>query len=168
MIKLILGLFSIILVGLSGYYGNKIPFSEQWVLYEALRATASIIFAVAGVWLAIVYPDRLKSPFDNITTSPVYKKGFSQLFSPVVHSVIVICIVLLIGIIVPILKNIDFFQSHVLLLRRISFAILSSLTLFQTYTVLSILPTTLNIERKNEQDMHTANIVQSYKRTKEE
>lgn len=70
------------MIGVAWYLGANIRFEEQWVLYEALRTTASIIFAVVGVWLAIVYPERLKSPFSQTFSSPVYRRGFKQLFFP--------------------------------------------------------------------------------------
>lgn len=51
---------SLVAVGTGYYFGKNVPFHEQWPLYEALRTTASIIFAVVGAWLAIIYPERLK------------------------------------------------------------------------------------------------------------
>lgn len=38
------------------WFGRKVPFAEQWPMYEGLRTTAAIIFGVIGAWLAIIYP----------------------------------------------------------------------------------------------------------------
>ena len=86
-VKWLFILLSAVIIGTAAFYGSAVRFSEQWVLYEALRSTASIIFAVAGVWLAIIYPDRLKSPYSKPSADPIYRKGFKQLFSPVIHSI---------------------------------------------------------------------------------
>lgn len=58
---LVIALVFIILA--AGYFGRHITFALQWPLFEALRTTASIIFAVVGAWFAIIYPERLKKSF---------------------------------------------------------------------------------------------------------
>lgn len=147
----------------AGYLGADIRFEEQWVLYEALRTTASIIFAVVGVWLAIVYPDRLKSPFGKSSSDPVYQRGFRQLFSPVISSVFILSIVLFVGLLASILKQVDFVKPYVQLCRRVSIGLLSGLTMWQIYTVLSVLVPLLNILDKNKQDSHARDIIHSLK-----
>ncbi|HGG9889900.1 TPA: hypothetical protein ACJKCP_002067, partial [Neisseria meningitidis] len=122
------------MIGVAWYLGANIRFEEQWVLYEALRTTASIIFAVVGV---IVYPERLKSPFSQTFSSPVYRRGFKQLFSPVISSIFILSIVLLVGLLAPLLKHIEAIIQYIPLCRKISFSLLASLTMWQIYTVLS-------------------------------
>lgn len=56
---------SVGLLVLALIYGRNIRFSEQWPLFEALRNTAAIIFAVIGAWAAIIYPERLKIAFEE-------------------------------------------------------------------------------------------------------
>lgn len=48
----------------------KVPFSHQWPLYEALRTTAAIIFAVIGAWMAIIYPERLRLSYKSPDEKP--------------------------------------------------------------------------------------------------
>lgn len=161
-VKWIFILLSVAIVSAAAFYGTAVRFSEQWALYEALRSTASIIFAVAGVWLAIIYPDRLKSPYTKSSTDPIYRKGFKQLFSPVIHSIAVLVAVLLVGILAPLVKQIPLALSYMHLLRAVSMAFLALLTTFQIYTVLSVLIPVLNILDKHDQDAHVVDILSSH------
>lgn len=141
------------------YLGKSVSFKDQWLLYEALRSTASIIFAVASVWLALIYPDRLKSPYTKTSIDPVYKKGFKQLFTPIINSIYVLCAVLLVGILVPIIKELNLSDAFIPWLRAASMLLLTSLTMFQIYTVLSLLTPIANIMNKHEQDAHVINLL---------
>lgn len=129
---------------LSYKVGGNISFSKQWPLYEALRNTAAIIFAVVGAWLAIIYPDRLKFSFgenpDSLkkTSNP---NKLQLLFIPAVHSTIILVILLLVGIIAPIAKEFDIFSDNIEVSRKLSFVLLALLTLYQAViVVLAILP----------------------------
>ena len=51
--KIVLGISLTFSVTAAYFVGDKITFSEQWGLYETLRTTASIIFAVVGAWFAM-------------------------------------------------------------------------------------------------------------------
>ncbi len=161
--KVLFCLLSLSIIVASIFFGQTVKFSEQWVLYEALRTTASIIFAVAGVWLAIIYLDRLKSPYKKSSYDPVHLKGFAQLFSPVINSVITLCAILLVGITAPILKQLIEPEEYIIYFRQASMGFLALLTMFQIYTVLSVLVPVLNIIDKNEQDKHATEIINKLK-----
>lgn len=149
-IKLLCGTIALVLVAAGVWYGRFVPFAEQWPLFEALRTTAAIIFAVVGAWLAIIYPDRLRlsfsvSPKDNARGTD----GSTSLFTPVVNSTYVLCIILAIGVIVPLLRahvgiaTIDLWAgvstTNVEVGRGISYGLLVMLTLWQLWTVLCTL-----------------------------
>jgi len=118
-------------------YGHLVPFSEQWPLYEALRTTAAIIFAVVGAWFAIIYPEKMKGVF-NSGASPLgnVSNGMEKLFSPVFHSTIILCIILFLGVVAPVLKRVEYLQDFRDILRCASFSLLVTLTLWQIWTVL--------------------------------
>lgn len=123
-------------VAAGAWYGRAVPFSEQWPMFEALRTTAAIIFAVIGAWMAIIYPDRLKLSFrGKADHSKSQVTGMGKLFTPVVNSTAILCIILVIGAAAPALKR---FPPPVDLevLRGISYAILVALTLWQLWTVI--------------------------------
>lgn len=135
-------------------YGREVPFEEQWPLFEALRTTSAIIFAVVGAWLAIVYPERLR-----LTLSPTADTQAKQspnnigiLLSPIVNSTVVLCIVLLLGVLAPLLKRAHFVEMYLAESRGISYALLVALTLWQAWTViLTLIPADLLLSRSNQE-----------------
>lgn len=140
-LKYIAWISSLALACIAGWLGSEIPFHKQWPLFEALRTTASIIFAVVGAWIAIVYPDRLRLSFSKDTQTKNNHNGLSQLFSPIVHSTTILCIILLIGITAPILQTINALDDYNKLLRGASYFTLVTLTLWQLWTViLTLIP----------------------------
>ncbi|MDG9882286.1 hypothetical protein N7650_05500 [Pseudomonas sp. GD04058] len=159
-IKAVALVLSLAIVMLAFWQGSGVPFKDQWPLFEALRATASIIFAVVGAWLAIIYPDRLKLSFRKATTpKPSNGGGMSRLLTPIVHSTAILCSVLLIGIIAPLLKRFDFLVSHVEIMRSLSYGSLAILTLWQLWTVvLSLVPADIVISRSEHEERHAGTL----------
>lgn len=135
-VLLFLLLLSAVIVGY--IYGRQVPFSEQWPLFEALRTTSSIIFAVVGAWLAIVYPERLRLSLGSQKESGQSKStnNIGTLLSPAVNSIFVLCIVLLVGVIAPLLKRTAFASMYLSECRGATYALLVALTLWQTWTVI--------------------------------
>lgn len=121
-------------------YGSSIPFSQQWPLYEALRNTAAIIFAVVGAWLAIIYPERLKLSFRR-SSVPASSNGngnsnIALLMTPAVHSTIILVILLLVGVVGPLLKQVPQLSAYANECRGISYLLLTILTLWQVLIVI--------------------------------
>ena len=100
-------------------YGQNIRFSEQWPLFEALRNTAAIIFAVIGAWAAIIYPERLKLAFEENgkVAKTSSSKGIEMLMAPIFHSTFLLAIILLVGILAPIVKQFEFVSKWTNLFR---------------------------------------------------
>lgn len=124
------------------WFGRAVPFAQQWPLFEALRNTASIIFAVVGAWLAIIYPERLKMSFGKPSVgAPAAATGnnVSLLMLPAVHSTILLAILLLIGVIAPMLQQIPVLLDHVEVLRGLSYTTVVGLTCWQVAIVVMTL-----------------------------
>lgn len=125
----------------SGFvFGRAIPFAEQWPLYEALRNTASIIFAVVGAWLAIVYPDRFRLSLgaaDGKNAGPT--KSMGLLLLPAVHSTILLVVLLLAGVAAPLIKQLPYAMAHLQAFRGLSFAFVCALTCWQVIIVVMTL-----------------------------
>ncbi len=133
----IICLLSLALCGAGYYLGRAIPFAQQWPLFEALRNTAAIIFAVVGAWLAIIYPERLKLSFGKAAN--VDGRGSDNvglLLTPAVHSTFILVCLLLIGVVAPLLKQIPGILNYVDLFRGVSFFLLTVLTLWQVAIVI--------------------------------
>jgi hypothetical protein len=156
----LLWLVSGALVVAAAVFGKAITFQQQWPLFEALRATAAIIFAVVGAWLAIVYPERLKLSLGVATKgeAPVPDR-FSSLFTPIAHSTMILGLVLLTGILAPIAKQIPWFLSNIAFTRSVSFVLLVVLTLWQIWTVvLTLVPADMAKSRADEDIAHAASM----------
>lgn len=129
---------AIAFTAIGAWFGRHVPVAEQWPMFEALRTTAAIIFAVIGAWLAIIYPERLRLSFrpagekEKVEGSAT---GWGQLFSPVVHSTLILSTVLILGVVVPILRHIPM-PVPVECLRGLSYGVLVAMTLWQLWTVL--------------------------------
>ncbi|WP_311515290.1 hypothetical protein [Oligella urethralis] len=144
----------ILLISIAFCYGRYIEFSTQWPLYEALRTTASIIFAVVGAWLAIIYPDRLRFAFrteSKNTDNSAMNMG--KLLSPAIHSTFILCIVLIVGVAAPIFKQFNFFLMHKEIFRGLSYALLVGLTFWQLITIILTLVPADTIKTQSDKEI---------------
>lgn len=151
----LLVLFLLAAIAVAFTNGRRIPFAEQWPLFEALRTTSAIIFAVVGAWLAIVYPERLRLSLSisDDTSHEKPQNNIGVLLSPAVNSTCVLCVVLLVGVSAPLLKRADFVSQHLDEWRGGSYALLVALTLWQAWTViLTLVPADLILSRSNQEN----------------
>lgn len=138
-LKVAAGFISLALIGAGAWFGRVVPFAEQWPMFEALRTTASIIFAVIGAWLAIIYPERLRLSFHSKgKASTETGQGSGELFTPVVNSTYILCVILLIGAVAPVLKR-HGLPGDIAWWRGAAYGLLVALTLWQLWTVLMTL-----------------------------
>lgn len=148
------GLFVIGLTAWAYVSGQHVPFNNQWPLYEALRTTASIIFAVVGAWLAIIYPERLKFAFRggeqlNHSAQP---SSMGRLLSPAIHSTAILCVILLVGVIAPLLSNVPQLLHWRGELRGASYVVLVLLTLWQLGTIILTLVPADQIKHESDKE----------------
>lgn len=151
--RLVAGALSVALVAAGFWYGRNVPFASQWPLYEALRTTAAIIFAVVGAWLAIIYPERLRfSGRGGLERGAIPEKGegIGRFFTPIAHSTAILCLVLLIGVVAPLLKQLPVVLEHVVIARSVAYGVLVSLTLWQLWTVVLTLVPADEIKRASD------------------
>lgn len=135
----LLSLALIALLACAFIFGANISFKQQWSLYETLRTTASIILAIMAAWVAIIYPERLKIFKKKIhNESSDDTNRFSVFLHPIINSLVILSIVLLIGIIAPILSQIELLKSYNIILRQFSYLTLVILTLWQIYTIVTV------------------------------
>ncbi len=161
-VYLALGLVGLGMLIAAWVYGQGIPFSQQWPLYEALRNTAAIIFAVVGAWLAIIYPDRLRLSFRDSEGKAENASNLSLLLTPAIMSTGILVILLLVGVIAPMLRQVETLYSYLSIMRGISFVLLVFLTLWQVViVVIAIVPADLLLGKEAE-DKAKAVVESSY------
>lgn len=123
-----------------GWFGRSIPFKEQWPLFEALRTTSAIIFAVIGAWVSVLYPNALQKVFrrgevfDDRDAESIY-----LMLANIRLSSLVIASLLIVGVAAPILQQFSFLLEHRTLVRGLSFGVLGGLTFIQLWTLLMTL-----------------------------
>lgn len=162
-----IGLFvgAALCVAAGAWFGRVVPISEQWPMFEALRTTAAIIFAVIGAWMAIIYPERLKVSFrgqPEVAQPAESSTGWSKLFSPVVHSTLILAAILVLGAIVPILRH-NPPNINVMCLRGASYGLLVAMTLWQLWTVvLTLIPADTVKSSLDEQSRHKT-LIETFK-----
>lgn len=149
----VLAIITVILCGASYIYGGRIAFSVQWPLYEALRNTAAIIFAVVGAWLAIIYPERLRMSLrDSVAVKEQESPNMRLLLTPAVSSAFILIVILAVGIASPLLRQSGLAHLYVAQLRGFSFCLLMFLTIWQiVIVVISILPVDFLLQSEAEE-----------------
>ncbi len=122
------------------YFGGKITYASQWPLYDALRSTASIIFAVIGAWLTILYPDEIKRIFKRKDAGMWAKsESIELLVTNIQYSTFILASIITVGIVGQILHHVQWALQNIELLRRLSFGFLGFLTFIQFWTLLMTL-----------------------------
>lgn len=144
--KLILFIIFLIVSPILWFFGKDIPFNNQKEIFDSLKNTASIIFAILGAWLAVIYPKDLKLIFkignqQEIENTFVFKKLIWSLIM-ITASLVIMIITLPIMMLI---KNIVFFQEYKLKLLTIFSIYLLILTLIQIYTLIATLVPTIKI-----------------------
>ena len=136
-------------VGAGYFFGQNVPMAVQADLFGLLNTTASIVFALIGAWLAIVYPERLRLGLrpGMAATQSHGGDNVALLLRPARHSTFLIAILLIIGVSVPLLKQLPWAIEHALMLRGVSYALLITLTWWEIGIIFSTLFSTDLMER---------------------
>ena len=152
-LKVVLILAAVSAISLAAWLGSRVPFAQQWPIFEGLRTTAAIIFAVVGAWLAIAYPERLRVSLRREKAQQAEQNpNVVGLLTPIAHSTIILAIVLLVGVAAPAVKGLSFIQDNLVIFRGASYALVCALTLWQVWIVILTLVPADVIKRSAERD----------------
>lgn len=121
------------------YLGRYIPFSDQKEILTVLSTSSSIIFAILGIWLAILYPDNFSSLIRKEEKKLETDAIFQKLNLSLVLTTLILISIIFSNLIMYIFINIDFLKNYKYLLRGLFFIYLSSISLIQAYTILTTL-----------------------------
>jgi uncharacterized membrane protein (UPF0182 family) len=118
--------------------GREVSFQTQWPLYEALRNTSGIVFAVMGAWIAIIYPEAFRS---LSSSNDEGKKNILNMLQAMSISALILAFILVVALCVPLMKQFSVLNDYVKPLRGVSYTFVSILTVAQLWTILlTILP----------------------------
>ena len=137
-IRLLFIAVAAVIIILSFIFGGKVAFNEQMPIYDGLRSTSAIIFAVMGAWIALLYPGKLsqafgKKPYREKTDDI---KQINRLFRPMIYSTIILMVVIIFSFAVPLAKQISYLHQYKEIFRAVSFGVIAFLTFFQFYSII--------------------------------
>lgn len=131
------------MIGGSFWLGGGIPFKEQMPIYDGLRSTSAIIFAVMGAWIALLYPRKLSQVFGNKTSNEgqIEADQIKRLFRPMIYSTVILMVVIGMSFFVPLAKQIPALCQYKEIFRAGSFALIGALTCIQLWSlIITLLP----------------------------
>lgn len=134
-------LFIVAAVGIivsSVVLGRNITFNEQMPIYDGLRNTSAIIFAVMGAWIALLYPGKLSQAFGQ---KPYTEKTndidqINRLFRPMIYSTVILMVVIGVSFAVPLAKQIAYLHPYKEVFRSVSFGAIAFLTILQFWSIM--------------------------------
>lgn len=129
-------------------YGELESFSSDSFLkvMGVLLNVSSIVFAIIGAWIAIIYPSLLKgvevtersAASKQIHESAGDANYLSELFQIVLQSSVVIIFAIVVQVGLPILQAYSYFSIDMKLVKSVAVFIMSFLALLQINAILSV------------------------------
>ena len=116
--KILFYVFIIAIVIFCFFPGKMIPISIQIKIIESVRNTASIIFGVIGVWIAILNTDFLLIVYALKENNNL--RNYDNLISPIRYATFTIVYSLLFKVLSPVIYTIPFCINHKNVIRGIS------------------------------------------------
>lgn len=156
-------LYSLPLIFCLAFYGQNVSLEKQWELYKILLNLASIVFVIVGAWIAVVYPNTLSSFYKQNTNNTNLEKleftkivlnqqsevnKFNKLIKSMIISVIILGIIFIIGVIIPVVKQIPFLINYINIIRGISYFALIILAIVQFSILVWTLQPAYSINQK--------------------
>jgi hypothetical protein len=131
--------FLLIVSFLVGFIIDPIDYLLQKELYDLLIQISSIVLAISGAWLAVIFPESFKN---ILNFSNEYKSDYEiikVLVNVMIGSLIILIIVALIKFFALISSNIIFFLEYKNILKQISLSFLTGLYIYELYILLLVI-----------------------------
>ena len=136
-----LALFACILTFVSQGVASKLGYESYKETLGALLNISSIIFAIIGAWIAVIYPRAIGRVFMGSSVSELSlreadadAKYLSELVEIVLVSASVLMIVLVIQFAAPVLREL-LHGNALVLAKRLAFGVITFLTISQLYAI---------------------------------
>jgi len=157
-IRCFVGFFAIAAIVAAGMFGRGVGWQDQERIYQALLQVSAIIFGVMGAWIAILYPKSLGEILRLDGQESEQSRRARQLLNAMKWATGIVAASLLVQLIAPLAKEVQYLESRKVLLRGISMGFLTFLVLIQLWTLLlSLLP----VDHSEEDITKTVESVQS-------
>lgn len=136
---------AVVALGWMFWIGRNVPYAEQIKLYEMLRNVAGTMFAVFGLWIALLYPELRKKVFgrrstnaESVTASsdavPEDKQA-DHLLQPFFMSLFILLITVVVDVIGPLIRRVDIFRDNFTWVRAASYTLIGLLAISQLLSI---------------------------------
>lgn len=146
MIKIIFYLIFLLITPIFFVYGKNVPFSDQKDILDSLKDTASIIFAILGAWIAVIYPNDLQK---ILKVQTLEEQESELVFEKLIYSLIIVTTVLIIMIVtlpaINLIKNLEYFIKYKSILRGVLLSYIYIVALVQAHALLVTLMPNIKI-----------------------
>ena len=128
--------------------GGEVSFSDQLALLRSLAEFSALIFALLGIWIAILCPkvlDRILGQGENQAATALPEiRAVNRLLLPLVLATSTVIFFLLLSFASPALRQCPWLIEHRILCRSILYPVIGVLVLLQSWCLLmAIVPADL-------------------------
>ena len=147
LIAVLLAGFAFVFLGWMCWVGQNVPYGEQQKLYEMLRNVEGTMFAVFGLWIALLYPELRKKVFgrsqsrrpsseDCDSDNESEDKQADHLLQPFFMSLFILLVTVVVDVVGPLIKRVDVFVEYSSAVRGLSYALIGVLAMCQILSIL--------------------------------
>lgn len=139
--------FLLTIIAIAYLFGDKYTYADIKDILSTLQNISAMIFTIAGIWLAYIYPAAVSSIVKPSTiTSINYHKETEKdieritlIVKTIIISAIVIFSIVIINLTKPIFSNLDFISLHKHVFCKLGFFITALLVYLQIIALFSII-----------------------------
>lgn len=139
-------------------YGSLDSFTSEAFkdVMGVLLNVSSIVFAIIGAWIAIIYPSAIKSAIVDsreVNVKLIHQAAkdanyLSQLFDIVLQSAIVIIISITIQVAMPIVQSYDYFSVGIALVKSFAVSFMLFAAFVQINSIVSVVEKNYSLLKK--------------------
>ncbi len=127
------------------FLGQDIPFEEGIELLNIILTSSSLIFAIIGIWLALVFPDVMNNTYKEINLSNRKREmeRAERILQPLIYASMIFLTSFMLRLIIGVLKykkeHLPFLESIEPFLQSLLFSVILLLSFFLILTLVSTL-----------------------------
>jgi len=156
----------LILVAITVYFLDPIIYTKQKTIYDFLVQISSIVLAITGAWIAVVFPKAFKN---ILLHQDEYKTDFKIveiLIKIVVGSISILMIILVVKAIGLVIPYLHFDIVYIYYLQKISLFLLLSLVIYEVWILLLVIFPIQKLLRQTKKENLKNNIIDNKHRRK--
>ncbi len=142
--KLIISIITFVIFLIGGYYfSSSIKYSYITDLLGVLQNTSAMIFAIAGIWLAYLYPNAIaglmKSEKVDFIASRNEAKRIEGMIFIIILSALVLVLVIIFYSMNAIIRNTSFFANYKGFIKGLGVSYVAGILYIQLHCVIALI-----------------------------